>query len=244
MKKILLVSGCSFTTDNFNSLFHPEISCDWPKWPKLLANKLDMDLINLANSGAGNEYIYSTLIDKISEINPKNIGLTIAAWSQSQRCDYEIRDTSRWLHERIDEKGDIHYFVRKSLRYYYSFQLLCERLDIPYKQMQMIELFDDYLNGLKGLPGKNNERTILYPKNKSISRDKVNASFCTHSIFDKIDDNMFLGWPILPELNGYNIQNKVTDNSRLRHIFSLSELDSHPNKKGHEMIAEFIYENL
>ena len=58
MKKILLVSGCSNTEKNFFSDIHPDMVCDWPKWPEILAKKLDMEPINLAKSGMGNEYIY------------------------------------------------------------------------------------------------------------------------------------------------------------------------------------------
>ena len=46
MKKILLVSGDSYTDKKFTSIHHPDIDCDWPKWPEVLAKKLDMDCIN------------------------------------------------------------------------------------------------------------------------------------------------------------------------------------------------------
>ena len=44
MKK-LIVSGCSWGDKNFYSQFHPEMDCDWPKWPQLLAEKLNMECI-------------------------------------------------------------------------------------------------------------------------------------------------------------------------------------------------------
>mgnify|MGYP007000298305 len=56
MKKILLASGCSFTDKNWISDFHPEIDTSFPKWPELLAKKLDMECINLGKSGSGNEF--------------------------------------------------------------------------------------------------------------------------------------------------------------------------------------------
>ena len=89
MKKILLVSGCSYTTHNFISVMHPDLDgLSWPKWPELLANKLDMECVNLAYSGAGNEFIYSSLFDYITTNDTSNIGLVIAAWSQNQRKDF------------------------------------------------------------------------------------------------------------------------------------------------------------
>ena len=54
MRKILLVSGCSNTDKDFYSELHPELDTSWPKWPELLAKKLDMDCVNLGKSGAGN----------------------------------------------------------------------------------------------------------------------------------------------------------------------------------------------
>ena len=58
MKKVLLVGGCSFTANNFETLVHPEMDTSWQMWPQLLAKKLDMQLVNVAISGAGNEQIF------------------------------------------------------------------------------------------------------------------------------------------------------------------------------------------
>ena len=77
MKK-LIVSGCSYV-DNYARTIGLD---EWPIWPELLADRLDMELINLGKSGQGNEYIYSTLIDTV--IKEKNIGLVIAMWTEFQ----------------------------------------------------------------------------------------------------------------------------------------------------------------
>ena len=47
MRKLLIAGGDSNTDDNYVSDFHPELKCDWKKWPEILADKLDMDFINL-----------------------------------------------------------------------------------------------------------------------------------------------------------------------------------------------------
>ena len=62
MKK-LIVSGCSWGDDVFFSQFHPDMDCNWPKWPVLLANKLNMECVNLCKCGAGQEYVYSSISD-------------------------------------------------------------------------------------------------------------------------------------------------------------------------------------
>ena len=77
MKKILLVSGCSMTDKDFISAPHPKMDCVWPKWPELLAKKLDMECIILGQNGAGNEYIYSSLLEKILE-KKDQIGLVLS----------------------------------------------------------------------------------------------------------------------------------------------------------------------
>ena len=92
MKKILLASGCSFTDTGWISDFHDIGPNAWSMWPELLAKKLDMQCINVAYSGAGNEYIYSSLLDAIMSILPtSSIGLVIPGWSQVSRRDWKIK---------------------------------------------------------------------------------------------------------------------------------------------------------
>ena len=52
----LIVSGCSYT-DNIWIDSH-----GFTPWPEKLAEKLGMECINLGASGAGNEYVMSSLI--------------------------------------------------------------------------------------------------------------------------------------------------------------------------------------
>src|SRR6056300_763518 len=98
MKKTLLVSGDSYTDQDWLSEFHPELDTSWPKWPEILAKKLNMNCVNLGKAGAGNEYIYSSLLDYISNpsISNDSIGLVIAGWSQIQRKDYQQGRAGRW----------------------------------------------------------------------------------------------------------------------------------------------------
>jgi hypothetical protein len=186
-KKYLIVSGDSFTTDiNFRSEDRPDMDVSWPKWPELLGKKLNMEVINLARSGQGNEYIYSTLHDEILNTpNKDEIGLVIAAWSQAQRHDWEHRSnwlkyinsrgyewnddfktpealkTRTWVAQPSGQMGDIVGWVHKSLRYFAALEMMCERHNIPYFQTQMIQLFGDYVCG----------RIIGQPEHGSYIRD-------------------------------------------------------------------------
>ena len=75
MRKTLLVGGDSFSDQRCNSYDGTDIVT----WPIILAEKLDMDLVCLAQSGAGNEQIYSSIQDYVCKNNPENIGMVIAA---------------------------------------------------------------------------------------------------------------------------------------------------------------------
>ncbi len=102
MKKILLVSGCSFTVEEYISAIHPDMDCSWPKWPELLSKKLGMDYINLGQNGGGNEYIYSSLLEQILKTEDKSqIGLVMPAWTQCQRKDYQSGYAGRWVERTL-----------------------------------------------------------------------------------------------------------------------------------------------
>jgi len=250
MKKILLVSGDSYTDKSWTSEIHPDIDTSWPKWPELLAKKLDMECVNLGLSGAGNEYIYTSLLDYITDkkTSIENIGLVIPAWSQCQRKDYQEGIFGRWTNFRIDPHGDAYSWVNRSLKYYLSFQVMCERYNLNYLQVQMIDLFYGVFSGLTyghgdiyKDPSKHSEK-IPYTKG-DVAIDKQRVLSCILSYENKINDKNFLGWPIATELGGYSVCSKE---SPLKEIMNhkISKLDSHPNAKGQEIIAEFIYDRL
>ena len=98
MKKILIASGCSFTEKNYKSSFHPEMDCTWDKWPELLAQKLDMECINLGSRGAGNEYIYNSIVQRLLKTKKNRVGLIMAGWSQAKRFNFRVTKNSEDQH--------------------------------------------------------------------------------------------------------------------------------------------------
>ena len=216
MKKLLIVSGCSFTDGNYISNVHPEMDCSWPKWPELLAKKLDMDCINLGHSGAGNEYIYSSLLEEILKQKFKHkreIGLVIPAWSQCQRQDWQELKSFKWRESRYFEHGDIFGWLKKSLRHMISLQEVCNSFNIPIKQCQMINLFDGWINGLTKTDKEiwdnkddiNFIRRLHYPG----FNPETDRNACLQIILDYepfINVKNFIGWPISRSIGGYNIE--------------------------------------
>lgn len=94
----LIVSGCSYT-------FHLP-----PTWPMFLAKKFD-ETYTFAFPGAGNEYIFNSIIDADSNLKFNENDTIIIEWSGPYRLDHFSEDEAgvRWItkgdlaHRPIDE---------------------------------------------------------------------------------------------------------------------------------------------
>ena len=262
MKK-LIVSGDSCTDLTFESPVHPTWDYSWPKWPEHLAKHLGMELVCLGKGGQGNQFIYSTLLDEITNTKKDTIGLVIAAWSQSHRKDwelghvpgprvnYEVGLKQLWRSKRVDEDGDILHWVTKSLRTYLSFQILCERYNLPYYHFQMGDLFENYM---KVLGPTETDRLLGQPVDESfkytgdLERDKIRV---IHKVLEYGKwINRFIGWPGLQshlDIGGFNLQQHVLGDNLVDQLANgtvISKYDDHPNAKGHKLIATFLANNI
>lgn len=232
MKKILLVSGCSWCDPGFKSDYHPNMWTKWPKWPEILAEKLDMELINLGRSGAGNEYISVSIVERIMSMTQEqrnNIGLVIPAWSKIFRRDYEVSsafEKTMWWSLRWDTHGDMYYLARKFLRQVFLLQTFLESYNIPYKSVQTISIYRVNNVEMRHMQVKPSDEEIL-------------KMLVHHPLFNAIKDEHFLGWPCWDELGGNNLEDLLKQPDHF-----VSNEDWHPNAAGQEFLAEKIYEDL
>ena len=260
-KKKLIVSGCSYTDDYATT----QNLKPFPLWSELLAEKLDMECINVGKVAFGNKAIYSTLIDQV--VSQKNVGLVISMWSEFQRvsfymgegnlpkgidekmlwsCFHPERDylEGEWHDQFYDDaeknpaKKDYVYKVSKvirehglggmkggtydSIRMMYSFQTICESLDIPHLQVQ----------GCIPIMSKTGNRG-----QKELCHYILDSCY-----FDKIDKKTFLGWPIMPQISGTNIDNHLDLIDPDRTALRISPEDVHPNEEAQEIISEILYD--
>jgi hypothetical protein len=81
MRKLLIVGGCSWSNPN-EECYH--VAGIDKIWPEMVAEFLDMDLINVSEGGAGNDYIYGQTLDAIEENKNRDI-VVMALWSQAIR---------------------------------------------------------------------------------------------------------------------------------------------------------------
>jgi hypothetical protein len=274
MKKKLIVSGDSVSDLEFRSSAHPEIDTSWPKWPEYVAKHLDMELVCLARGGQGNTFVYSTLLDKITTTPKEEIGLVIAGWSQAHRRDWQVFKGDPGFHptdsisrqffqkhswvsninDMRDHKNNIESHTQKSLREMYSFQILCERYDLPYLQFQTGHLFEDWWNN-KQFHFQNDQDKLDGLKTNRHQKTKVKKSIrrCLDIILSYeniIDTNRFIGWPLSYNIGGFDLENKIIGDSQKQKAqrgLYISEKDYHPNRLGQKAIGEYIiefYENL
>ena len=251
-KKKLIVSGCSYTDDYAKT----QNLDTFPLWSELLAEKLDMDCINVGKCAAGNKEIYSNIIDEV--VSQKNVGLVIPMWSEFQRVSFYIDGKKSWKSFHPDRdfltaewqdqfyetardnplKKEMPYRVSRelkafgmegrkggtydSIRMMYSFQTICESLDIPYLQVQ----------GCIPIMSKTGNRG-----QKELCHYILDSCY-----FDKINKKTFLGWPIMPQISGTNIDNHLDLIDPDRTTLRISSEDVHPNEEAHEIISEILYD--
>tara|TARA_R100000008_G_C3545787_1_gene147473 strand:+ start:19 stop:837 length:819 start_codon:yes stop_codon:yes gene_type:complete len=257
-KKKLIVSGCSYS-DNYATR---EGIANFKVYGQLLAEKLDMELVNVAQCGFGNKAIFTCVTDSMLSDRPKkDIGLVIAQWSEWQRVDGYIEANKPWrsfLPERTildaqwhevyfkdtSKKDTLQYEVssvlhkhgldsikggfKDTLNYMYSFQSICEVNNIPYLQFQGTNLISH-----KKEPKHSNDHRKLY--NLIIDSSYLNRM-----------EKTFLGWPIMGlEFFPKHLKKRTkyfSWESLLEPDERISEEDTHPNGKGHEMMAEKLYD--
>ena len=136
-----------------------------------------------------------------------------------------------------------------------SLQLICKLYNIPLKMFQMISLFDGFITGLSKTDAEvyenrnnpNFKRRYNYNSKsltKNLDRLKCSKIMLEYEPYINVKD--FIGWPTSPRFGGFHIESKTLYNENEDYIEDLivSKLDVHPNGKGHEKIAEFLYDRL
>ena len=251
-KSKLIAIGCSYT-EYYEDSMHTKTKHNFPRWPKLLADKLDMECVNLGKCGMGHEYMVAKLLDTL--ISEKNIGLVVIMWSEWQRLDFQFRPgkgTDGWvaLHPHRDNRRVERYPINRegriallehnnvisatmrSLRFFLIAQKLLK--DIPYLMVQGCYALVDPL--------------FLHPEDNEVSweneinlRKKAIKQIISSPITDKIKEDKFIGWPIFSEIDGYDVDTMLDKHDPNRIKLRVDENDSHPNREGHRLISEEIY---
>ena len=270
MKKELVVIGCSFSHDyvvkhidgyrevtsfsNNGYVTYNDLE-PFKIWPTIVAEKLNLKLVNLSQSGSGNEGIFSKALDYVSK-NHKKISKVIVQWSGILRLDLETLHDWRHLNPsyHYDDHPDdndtiIYQYLNKTnwpnitsgingwLRRVYSLQNVFMQLNVDYHFVTgIIEIKET-------APGVFDQGW-----NYKCAKTLVKSQY-----FNLIDKEKYIGWPVwnttgIPYAsnpnNGFCFQDLIHSDEENNWKYWCSEDDGHPNKLGHEKIAETILNEI
>ena len=235
-------------------------------WPEIVAEKINYDLINLSESGAGNLSIYSMALDYIVS---NKVDKAIIVWSGLGRWEFEaltlqlkkrlykngelighfntakilpknhtrstwLRYHNHTLNKQLDKHNNLEFQtseldnlskagvfsletgVYNWLRLVFSMQEICKSLKIDLKMFQSVR-------PLKSVK-----------ENVEASKIIIKDPYLT-----KIDDKIFKGFPAIDYIGGTCFSNVIREYEKNCEN-TISELDKHPNKNGHKLIAEYV----
>jgi hypothetical protein len=238
---MLYTFGCSYTEDEGeahlkdNLVYHLGKTYYFPKWPKLLSQHLGMEYKNFGVGGAGNDQIFYHAVNEIVH-NHNDIDTVAILWSAMWRFwvygknfnPVNVLTTDSSWSKLLDY--EVYKHLLKELQYpnqATKFQINCFLKNITTLQ----KLCDDYNIKLLQWCG-----TGLVEYRTNQPNIPLIEQFYEELQKHNIDDTHIIGWPFISDLGGMTFWDINKD-------MTISEEDSHPNAKGHELIARYFYEN-
>jgi len=253
-KRKLVVAGCSYVDDYAKSQNLPT----FPLWSELLADKLNMKLINLGKCGAGNKEIYSKIVDTI--VTEEKIGLVIPMWSEFQRVSFYVDQLQTWKSFHTDRdylnaewtdnfhKGMSGVAPPNPLKKKMPYRISTEYRAFGLNDIQAAT--EDSLRMMYGFQTLCENKDIPYlqmqgpfpimSKSKFDNEKKLTATIINSIFLKEIPKATFLGWPIIKSIGGHCVDDYLTKDEK----YVISKEDRHPNAKGHELISELLYEKF
>jgi len=242
----LLASGCSWTDPSFKTDIHPLMDCSWPKWPELVLGDWD-EVVNLARSGAGLDYMIPTLIEYIMmHDDVSHIILQFSSWYRWKTPEGFFQNPTLAISKSSDG------IVRDKLRPTLSKMIEIENF-FPTTHRSIHIRLNNYLillNALVELCLYKNIKFIgwqglQFAKSRKKDIDRVAyKEFVNHKLFHKLDKLYnsgkvdFLNWPLVDTMADCMETILPKDNG-----FRISNYDSHPSKIGQKFIADWINQN-
>lgn len=234
MSKILLTSGSSFSFD-FAKTEDPTQTFDkFDNWPNILANHLELQLINKSKPGASNLYIFDHLMENII-IHGKDIDLVVAAWSYGFKTsifrNYELNyvntkdqdfgddsliSSAEQMQTKIIANGLLASSIEQTLRLMVYLQDACDSKGIKCVHYPLLNIFKT------NLPQQSHFKLL---------EQMINSIF-----FQKIQKfNNIIGWPCDNYLGGFTYATAHPDQT-------ISKSNRHPSEQGQKIIAQEIYD--
>jgi hypothetical protein len=259
--KTLLAVGCSYTDEKFESIVHPELDCSWPKWPEVVGKKLEYNVVNLGECGNSNDSIFKTAQDYIVD---NKVDMICALWTQGHRLNIHDMSNINWTWSFMD-KEPVRVFgdrLQKDVfnKDEFSSLLRWKHTALANEYLRYIYMLDQlgkynnnipvyHMQGLRGYyPYGSSTRAKANTMRKEYATAFLDSPY--FSILHK-QTNIY-GWPLLQELEGsiYIDDTKALASYTWKEMealtlkYKISDKDSHPNARGHKIIANRFIEMI
>ena len=139
------------------------------------------------------------------------------------------------------------YRVKQSIRYMYMLQTFLKHNNIPYKMVQSVPLEKLPNLGTEfnlGLAFGTSQRSLQGAKEvEDIFKQQVADELSQFPIYNLIDKNNFISWPILNS-SLYKKLDRAKDFISNLNVKTDGRQDNHPNQSGHNKISNIILNNI
>lgn len=256
--RFLLAIGCSFTDAHFKPPLHkqhPDDNYDFPKWPELVGKEFDLNSVNRADSGGSNTKIFNDAVEQIA-IHGDKIAILAIGWTDFNRfslwgknynfghvhpehsslptftngsTDKSIYGVFKHvcLHMTPGNRDLLERCINQNFRQVYYLQELCKKVGIKFVCATLLwEMFGEQIY---------NTVTQMYDI-EPISYEEIVKVMMEDEYFYKIDPRTYIDWPKQTGL--------WSDFSTKLHEEYRFNIDTHPNKEGHEMFARAFIDRI
>jgi hypothetical protein len=254
----ILVGGDSFADPNFKSLFvEGEERRPRPVWGDIVAKNLGSSIDYSAESGKSNEWIIHNCIRMIHKYKYSVVIVALTNWERCvdmwghninprllQLCKnsiYEweaIAHPSGWKEPTMlyyNDFGRVSYnvVVNKNLTWILNLIMTCVYTNTKLAAFQMLEPM---------LTLNSDVKLLNLKKNALFDSKNIDLLVRIEELLIKYSDLLHLDeWPFVEMIGGmYAIETLGLNKSELDNTLIVGNGDSHPNKKGHEVIANYV----
>lgn len=223
-KKLLIVGGCSNSDSNYTPYSERDIQC----WPEIVAKELDMNLLNVAKLGVGNDYVANTVTDAVLDNLSRDITVMVL-WAAPNRLnffDFEdyifpIDINLENSHRSLLEKYSAHAY---SDLYEFDQAVLNYNLRAIWRLNDFLESRSIKFYQASAYAAHGNIFRMHHAEEISKEREKV--------IINSVPHNKYFSKKY------YTTQHWRKNMLWMENSDMMIEDDGHPNQKGHNWIAE------
>jgi len=251
---MILVSGCSWSDRLFKSDFHVNYDTKFPKWYDYMDT--DEEVASVGMSGLSN----STIIDRASKQiqTRKDISTVVIAlteWPRFNLFDFEINPSLIVVKDVLmkkkqwSEKDDMNFKqINEWMSYHEKYVNLC---NMEYKEY-IPHIVNNTILKLKTLQDVCKLKGIklivfqmIWPMPHAFL-DLGIGTLIKNQMFQEMfedGDSNFLNFPFFRELGGSCVESILKKRDDYRELI-VSDVDKHPNGKGHKLIGEWFNEQI